>query len=113
MKQRVKAWIVFPGGTKFGEGRAELLRRVEEEGSLKRAVERMGMSYRAAWGYLRELEGAAGFEFLERAGRGPGGGTRLTAKARRFLAAFDAYHAGLDASAARAFRAAFAARRRG
>ena len=56
MKPKLKVWIVFPSGTKFGEGRAELLRLVGEEGSLKRAVERMGMSYRAAWGSLRELE---------------------------------------------------------
>jgi len=107
MKPKCKAWVVFPGGTKFGQGRADLLRLVAEEGSLKRAVERMGMSYRAAWGDLRELESAAGFPFLEPAGKGPRAGTRLTPRAREFLAAFDAYRDRVDGAAARAFRSSF------
>lgn len=107
MRQRLKAWVIFDGGTKFGEGRAELLRLVDEEGSLKRAVERMEMSYRAAWGYVRELEAAAGFAFLERVGTGPSGGTRLTKEGRAFLAAFEAFRARIDEDAARAFGAAF------
>ena len=107
MEPKVKAWIVFPGGTKFGGGRAEVLRLVEEEGSLKGAVERMGMSYRAAWGYLRELERAAGFEFLVRTPGGPRAGTRLTPRARRFLAAYEAYHRRLAAFSGKAFRGAF------
>jgi len=112
MEHRFKSWVVFPGGTKFGRGRAELLRLVDEEGSLKRAVERMGMSYRAAWGYVRELEAAAGFAFLERAGAGPGSGTRLTARAREFLAACESFWKRIDAAASREFPAAFAPRRR-
>ena len=103
MEPRVKAWIVFPGGTKFGAGRAELLRRIEATGSLQAAVAGMGMSYRAAWGYLRELETAAGFPFLERGGPG----SRLTERARAFLAGYEAFHGRLDASANRAFRGAF------
>jgi len=113
MKPKVKAWIVFPGGTKFGEGRAELLRRIDEEGSLRRAVEEMEMSYRAAWGYLRELEGAAGFAFLERAA-GPRGGTHLTKRGRAFLARYEAFRAEVEDSSARAFRRrARVGRRRG
>jgi molybdate transport system regulatory protein len=110
MKPRVKAWVVFPGGTKFGEGRARLLRLVAEEGSLRGAVKRMGMSYRAAWGYLKELERAAGHAFLEPAGRGRAKGAALTPEARRFLAAFAAFHRRLQGSSAATFRAAFARR---
>ena len=58
-RPRLKLWVVF-GDVKFGEGRAELLDAMERLGSFKQAVERMGMSYRAAWGYFRELERAAG-----------------------------------------------------
>src|SRR5262249_26827734 len=100
MEHKLKAWVVFEGGTKFGGGRAELLRLVDAEGSLKRAVERMGMSYRAAWGYVRELEKAAGFALLERSGTGPSSGTRLTAEGRAFLAAFETFRTSLDAAAA-------------
>lgn len=107
MEPKTRSWVVFDGGTKFGAGRAELLRIVDAEGSLKAAVERMGMSYRTAWGYVRELEGAAGFAFLERAGSGPSGGMRLTDAGREFLAAYDAFRERVDEVAAQEFAAAF------
>ena len=105
VEQRVKPWVVFPGGTKFGAGRAELLRLIDSEGSLNRAVHEMGMSYRAAWGYLRELEAAAGFALVAR----DGSGARLTDAGRAFLRAYEAYAAEVDAAAESAFRGAFAA----
>ena len=71
MQPRIKVWVVFGDRTKLGDGRARLFELIDELGSIKKAVARMGMSYRAAWGYIRELEAAAGFRFLERK---PGGG---------------------------------------
>jgi molybdate transport system regulatory protein len=94
LKPKLKVWIVFDEQVKFGDGRAELLERVEALGSLKQAVAGMGMSYRAAWGYLRELERAAGFRFLA---RHPGRGrTRLTVEGRRFLARYRRFRHSLD-----------------
>lgn len=107
MEPKLRAWIVFPGGTKFGKGRAHLLRLIEAHGSLKGAVEEMGMSYRAAWGYLRELEAAAGFAFVSPSGSGPSAGLHLTADGRAFLAAFDAYRAAVEDTAEKAFEASF------
>jgi molybdate transport system regulatory protein len=107
MRPKIRPWIVFPTGTKIGEGRAALLRLVATEGSLKRAVERLGMSYRAAWGYIRELEEAAGFRFLRPAGHGRGAGTRLTRKGEAFLDSFDRFRAALDDALGAAFRRAF------
>ncbi len=104
MHHALKARIVFPGGTKFGAGRAELLRNVDAHGSLNRAVKAMGMSYRAAWGYLQELEAAAGFAFVERE---TGAGTHLTDRGRAFLDAFDVFRARLDACATTAFAESF------
>lgn len=112
MEPKSKVWVVFEGGTKFGGGRAELLRLVESEGSLRKAVHRMGMSYRAAWGYLRELEEAAGFAFLERPGKGRSSGTQLTKEARTFLDSFDAFRAHVEKDTGRAFGAAFPAKAR-
>lgn len=107
MRPEHKTWIVFPGGTKFGTGRARLLRLVDDRGSLNQAVQEMGMSYRAAWGYLRELEAAAGFALLERQGSGPAGGMRLTDRGRDFVERFDRFHADLSASRERHFDASF------
>jgi molybdate transport system regulatory protein len=97
MRARLKVWVVFADRVKFGDGRAELLELVDQLGSLKKAVGRIGMSYRNAWGYLRELEDAAGFRVLQRTpGGGPEGGTRLTANGRRFLTRYRRFRRGLD-----------------
>jgi molybdate transport system regulatory protein len=105
LKPKLKVWIVLDGRVKFGEGRAEFLERVEALGSLKQAVAGMGMSYRAAWGYLRELERAAGFKFLV---RHPGRGrTRLTADGRRFLERYRRFRRGLDDVVASHFSRSF------
>lgn len=108
MKPRVKVWVVFGDRLKFGEGRARLLEAIDEVGSLKQAVEQFAMSYRNAWGYLRDLEAAAGFKFLERApGRGPSGGMRLTPRGRQFVAQFWEFHRALDAASRRRFPRSF------
>ena len=107
-RPRVKLWVVFGDRVKFGEGRAELLEAVERLGSFKKAVERMGMSYRAAWGYFRELERAAGVSLLERhPGGGPAGGTRLTPAGRRFVRQYRRFSGGLEALVERHFQRSF------
>jgi len=107
-RPRIKLWVVFGDRVKFGEGRAELLEAVERLGSLKKAVERMGMSYRAAWGYFRELERAAGIDLLERQpGGGPAGGTRLTPAGRRFVRQYRRFSGGLEALVERHFQRSF------
>jgi molybdate transport system regulatory protein len=104
----VKVWVIFGDHLKFGEGRARLLDAIDEVGSLKQAVERFGMSYRNAWGYLRELEAAAGFKFLERSpGRRPGGGMRLTPRGRQFVAQFWEFRGAVEAASGRRFPRAF------
>ena len=107
-RPRLKLWVVFGEHVKFGEGRAELLEAVDRLGSFKKAVERMGMSYRAAWGYFRDLERAAGVKFLERhPGRGPEGGTRLTPEGRRFLRRYRRFRKGLDSLVELHFKRSF------
>lgn len=108
MRARLKVWVVVGERIKFGDGRAELLALIDRLGSLQKAVARFGMSYRAAWGYFRELERAAGFKLLERRpGRGPEAGTRLTAEGRRFLARYRRFRRGLDELVERHFRRSF------
>ena len=104
MRPKLKVWVVFDAGVKFGDGRADLLELIDRLGSLQKAVAEVGMSYRSAWGYLRELERAAGFALLERhAGRGPVGGTRLTPRGRDFLARYRRFRSGLDDAVRRRF----------
>lgn len=98
--------MVFESGTKLGDGRVRLLELIDELGSIQHAVAQMRMSYRAAWGYIGELERAAGFKFLARQ-PGGGGGARLTEKGRAFLARYRRFREPLDRLAQRRFTQAF------
>jgi molybdate transport system regulatory protein len=108
VKPKVKVWVAFSDELKFGEGRARLLELIGERGSLQQAAKEFEMSYRNAWGYLGELERAAGFKFVERApGGGPRSGMRLTKEAKRFLARYWKFRAGVDRVVQRHFERAF------
>lgn len=113
MEPRLKIWVAFDQKTKFGDGRAQLLELIDELGSINKAVSRFGMSYRTAWGYIRELESAAGFRFLERRpGGGAQGGARLTKDGRRFLRRYWDFRKGLERVVTDHFARAFKAPRR-
>jgi len=70
VEPKIRVWVVFDKQLKLGAGRAQLLRLIDERGSLRKAAAEFGMSYRNAWGYLQELEQAAGFRFVERTSSG-------------------------------------------
>ena len=108
MKPKVKVWVTFGDRLKFGDGRADLLELIEDRGSLRAAAQVSGMSYRNAWGYLRELESVAGFKFVERVkGGGPRSGMRLTKAGKNFVARYRKFRSGLDAVAMRHFERSF------
>lgn len=64
---RMHLWCENREGVLFGLGRLQLLRQVEKCGSLKKAAESLGMSYRGAWGKIKTTEEAMGQKFIERA----------------------------------------------
>jgi molybdate transport repressor ModE-like protein len=104
MRPKLKVWVTFGDRLKFGDGRAQLLQLIDEFGSLRKAATELGMSYRNAWGYLRELEEAAGFTFLERVpGGGPRSGMRLTDDAKRFLKRYRQFRDALEGDMKRRF----------
>ena len=118
MKPKLRVWVTFGDDLKFSDGRARLLALIDEHGSLRQAAGEFEMSYRHAWGYLRELERAAGFKFVQRArGGGPRGGMRLTAAGRQFVERYHRFRAALDTTMQRQFERTFqtrgAPRRRG
>lgn len=68
--------------------RIDILRRIDEAGSISEAARRAGVSYKAAWQALETLSNLAGTPLVEKAvGGGGGGGAVLTASGRRVLAA--------------------------
>ncbi|WP_435119422.1 TOBE domain-containing protein [Halolamina sp. C58] len=83
----------------FGERDAELLRAVDEAGSLNAAASRLGRSYSRAHGRLTDLEDAFGSLVERQRGGSGGGGSVLTERARELLAAFERLRAGYSAIA--------------
>ena len=104
---KAKFWLTLGPQTLFGDGKADLLEAVDRLGSLRSAAQSMGMSYRHAWGLLRELDAAAGFAFLEHSGTGPRTSLRLTENGRRFVAAFRQFRAPLTRAVEARFRKVF------
>lgn len=96
---------LFAGDEKcFGPGIAELLQRVAQEGSLRRAALAMHMAYSKAWGVIRDCEHALGYPLLHYSTGGRhGGGAVLTPEGRRLLDAYCAYNRELQAFAQTCF----------
>lgn len=63
---RLHLWLETEEGMLWGLGRVHLLRKVEELGSLNKAAKALGMSYRAAWGRIKNTEEQLGGAVLEK-----------------------------------------------
>ncbi len=87
MEFAYKIWIEKDGNTVFGMGIYKLLNLVAETGSLHKAAQELGMSYRAAWGKVREYEDRLGIGLLEK-GRHGRTGARLTPEGELILKHF-------------------------
>ena len=73
----------------FGPGVAELLERVDELKSLRKATQHMQMAYSKAWCMIKVAEKNLGFRLLESSTGGKGGGgAELTPEARAFLVSY-------------------------
>lgn len=80
---------LYADGVTFDSDDAELLRRIDEAGSLNAATDQLGRSYSRAHERIEGLEGAFGpLVDRERGGSG-GGGAELTAGAHTLLARFE------------------------
>lgn len=93
---------VVADGVGFDARDAALLRAVDEHGSLHAASDELGRSYARAHGRIEDLEAAFGPLVDRRRGGSDGGGSRLTAGARRLLARFDRLQAAFAGTAAAA-----------
>lgn len=66
---RINLWLENDDGRLFfGMGRYVLLEHINECGSLKQAAEVLGMSYRAAWGKMKQTEKMLGAPLIAKNG---------------------------------------------
>ena len=86
MKPLIKLFLEERGKYVFGPGRARLLRAVDKLGSLNKGAKELGMSYRWAWGRIRETEQSLGVALLmSDKGSGRGNTKILAPEARELL----------------------------
>lgn len=86
---RVKLQIDLPGGKRIGPGKIQLLELIETEGSLSRAAEAMGISYRRAWVFMQQVNDAFDEPAISTPEHGHGGAAaRLTDFGRQLIARF-------------------------
>ncbi|WP_207259635.1 LysR family transcriptional regulator [Desulfovibrio sp. Huiquan2017] len=63
---RLRVWLEQEDQTYIGIGSTLLLQQVEKLGSLRKAAEALGMSYRRAWGKLKNAEERIGRPLVEK-----------------------------------------------
>lgn len=90
MKIQSRIWIQKEGKSYLGQGRIELLRHIQSEGSISKAAKKMRMSYKAAWDNLNQIKDLSGMPLIESSNGGVGGGgTSLTLQGRRAIEIFE------------------------
>jgi len=50
----------------MGDGKWQMLKLIEEKGSMKAACDELGYTYRRTWGNLKKIERFFGFPLLEK-----------------------------------------------
>lgn len=76
-------------GLHIGNGRARLLEKIKEQGSISKAAQSLKISYRQAWSMVNEMnQGAKKKIVIKTIGGSEGGGTILTDEGENLLNQF-------------------------
>jgi len=101
---RQKLWLEAGGKLVMSDYRLRLLQLVAETGSLAQAASAMGLSYRRAWGKIKELEANLGFPLVRSEVGGAGGGhTTVSDEGVALLAAYRRFSERMEHALAAAF----------
>ncbi len=108
LSPRTKLWVERNGKLVMSDYRLRMLEIVAETGSLAKAASEMKLSYRRAWGKIKELENNLGTPLVESAVGGAGGGhTGLTPEGQRLVTAYRRFSLRVKAAAEEAFAEEF------
>jgi molybdate transport system regulatory protein len=107
MEIKVKFWIENKGEVVLGGGKTALFLAVDRLGSIQRAADEFGMSYRHAWGAIKKIEQRAGFKILDTRLGGKDGGAQLTPKGKEFVGNVDSLLKDLQGIVEKRFKQKF------
>lgn len=92
-----RIWIDIDNKNFLGKGKVELLKKINEYGSIAKAAKDMKMSYKAAWDIVKEINSLSKLPIIETKIGGPdGGGSVLTPKGKQLIAAFESIEKDLN-----------------
>jgi molybdate transport system regulatory protein len=84
-----RVWVEGIGGAFLGHGRAVLLERIKQYGSITEAARSLNMSYRHAWDLVESMNGQSDRPLVETVTGGKGGGgARLTGEGEKAIRSF-------------------------
>jgi molybdate transport system regulatory protein len=88
----VKLWLEVDGEAVIGTGRLKLLLNIDRFGSITKAADDLNMSYRTAWGKIKDSEERLNCKLVAtKVGGSSGGGAELTTKAKDIIAKYQEY----------------------
>ena len=89
-----KLWIESNGNIILGEGRTQLLKAIEQEGSLSAAAKSLNMSYKKAWKLVDIVNKNAKLPLvITSTGGSGGGGAEVTPYGKELIRLFEALKA--------------------
>lgn len=96
---RSKVWLELDGRPFLGEGRYNILKTIDRYGSITRAAEETGVSYRRIRGAICSMERTIGLELVTRTRGGREGGNALvTEVALELMGLFEKQERGIRES---------------
>jgi len=106
---KTKTWIAnHEGDLLFGKGKTEVLELIEQEGSIAKAAEKLGMNYKKAWTHVKILQRNLDDVLVQsQKGGGDQGGSTLTPKAKDFIKNYKQLEKDIEAYANQRFRELF------
>ncbi len=108
LEPRIKLWVEKDGRLVLSDYRVQLLKHIGETGSLAEAAQRMGLSYRRAWGKVREIEQNLGVTLVQsEIGGAGGGGSHLTRRGERLVALYQRFRQLMESDLGKEFKEVF------
>jgi len=89
-KIKSRIWIESNNNVLLGQGRVQLLKAINETGSLSKAAKSLNISYKKAWTLLDSVNKSAKYSVtVNSVGGKGGGGAKLTAYGKSLIDVFD------------------------
>lgn len=106
---RTKIWIENDHkDLLFGKGKTDILEQIDQEGSIAKAAEKMGLNYKKAWSHVKTLQNNIADELVvSTKGRGSNSGTHLTPKAKDLIENYRKLQKEIEEYADKRFRELF------